>query len=97
MTPRMRLLGVSLAVATLATSLFASSASAHAADVLVARMNGAQKVPGPGDEDGRGRAGVHVSARAHRLCFVIKVRDIALPGRRRTSTRASRVWRDPRS
>jgi CHRD domain-containing protein len=80
MAPRMRLLGLSLAVAALAVPLFASSATAHdTSKNFLARMNGAKEVPGPGDEDGRGKAGIHVAVRAERLCFAIKVRNIELP------------------
>ena len=40
-------------------------------------LTGAAEVPGPGDPDGRGQAEIIVNPGKARICWVLKVRDIA--------------------
>lgn len=44
-----------------------------------ARLSGAEEVPGPGDEDGSGRAVVRLNAKAEKVCFTLRWRDIGSP------------------
>ena len=46
---------------------------------LKAKMSGDQEAPGPGDEDGTGKAFVQVLPQYDALCFRLKWRDIADP------------------
>jgi hypothetical protein len=87
-----RLLTVALAAITAALML-AASVGAHGRDddgdrhgkrhhhgkLLTANLSGAKEVPGPGDEDGKGKAAVKVKPSDGRLCFALRWRDIAEP------------------
>ena len=46
---------------------------------LSAKMNGKQEVPGPGDEDGTGKANVTLKPKKGRVCFDIRFEDIENP------------------
>jgi hypothetical protein len=67
------LIGIALAMPVVAG---ASGAGAQGTE-LVARMNGANEVPGPGDADGTGRAWLY--ADNGQACYTITWRDIAAP------------------
>jgi CHRD domain len=47
--------------------------------VLTARLNGANEIPGPGDDDGRGVALVVVDTETDTVCALLAVRRIDLP------------------
>ena len=51
----------------------------HKSKVLKANLKGANEVPGPGDTDGRGKALVRVNAKAGKVCFRLRWRNIAEP------------------
>jgi hypothetical protein len=46
---------------------------------LVAHLNGANEIPGPGDPDGMGVSHVRLSPEAGEVCFSIVAQDITLP------------------
>jgi hypothetical protein len=74
-----------LVIAALLASLlpFAAPAAAQegaaAPPLLVALLTGAAEVPGPGDPDGVGVAGILGFPRIGAICFRILVRNITLP------------------
>jgi CHRD domain-containing protein len=51
----------------------------HHGKLLTANLSGAKEVPGPGDEDGKGKAAIKVKPSSGTLCFALKWRDIADP------------------
>ena len=55
------------------------AAASGKATVLTASLSGAREVPGPGDPDGRGRAGVKLAG--GKACFVLRWSGIAAPTR----------------
>jgi hypothetical protein len=84
-----RLLTVALA-AMAAVLMITASVGAHERDgdkrgkghkgkLLTANLSGAKEVPGPGDEDGKGKAAVKVKPSAGTLCFALRWRNIADP------------------
>jgi CHRD domain len=46
---------------------------------LTATLDGAQEVPGPGDEDGSGSASITINADTNEVCYDIQVTGITLP------------------
>jgi CHRD domain len=81
MATRIRLLRVPLALiaALLAMTLVAGPALASHKAFLFARMTGAQEVPGPGDADGNGAAGIKINLDTSTVCWALRVEDILLP------------------
>jgi CHRD domain len=74
------LTGVLLAAATVsATEDGEKKSGKRQGKLLKANLSGAQEVPGPGDEDGRGMALIKVKPKAGELCFALRWRDIADP------------------
>lgn len=83
-----RLLIVAIAAAT-ALLMLAATVGAHGRDgdrgkrgngkLLTANLSGAKEVPGPGDEDGKGKAAVKVKPSDGTLCFALRWRDIDDP------------------
>lgn len=51
----------------------------HKSKVLKANLKGANEIPGPGDTDGRGKAAVRVNAKAGKVCFRLRWRNITEP------------------
>jgi CHRD domain len=51
----------------------------HHGKLLTANLSGSKEVPGPGDEDGKGKAAVKVKPSDGKLCFALRWRDIADP------------------
>jgi hypothetical protein len=78
---RRRLLTLCVLAGTLAALALAATAGAEGAKtkVLVTVMTGAAEVPGPGDPDGIGVAGITVNESSGRICWLIVVRRITLP------------------
>jgi hypothetical protein len=76
---RRRALVLLLLTATLGLTVFAAPAAATAphATLLSARLTGEAEVPGPGDPDGFGFAGILLSD--SRVCFALRWRRIAPP------------------
>lgn len=61
-----------------AVGLLASTAGAEPPNpTLVAGLNGAREVPGPGDRNGSGLATVTVDAASGEICYELTVRNIA--------------------
>jgi CHRD domain len=74
------LTGVLLAAATVsATEDGEKKSGKRQGKLLKANLSGAQEVPGPGDEDGRGKALIKVKPNAGEVCFALRWRDIADP------------------
>jgi CHRD domain len=46
---------------------------------LVTTLTGAAEVPGPGDDDGRGKAFIRLSPAQQKVCFYLTARNITLP------------------
>lgn len=77
-----RVRGILVACAVLALALALSIRPAFAEDgkeTLTARLVGEEEVPGPGDEDGKGKAKIEVFPELGEICFDIKVKRINLP------------------
>jgi CHRD domain len=70
------LTGVLLAAATVGATAGTEKKSGK---LLKANLSGAQEVPGPGDDDGRGKALIKVKPNAGEVCFALRWRDIADP------------------
>jgi CHRD domain len=67
-----------LALAVLLVGLVPAAAAADGkAKVLKADLTGATEVPGPGDDDGRGKAKIVLTE--HKVCFVLQWRRISAP------------------
>jgi hypothetical protein len=64
-------------VGALALATAAGATGTHAAFVTV--MTGAAEVPGPGDPDGFGVAGIAVDTSSDTVCWALFVRRISLP------------------
>lgn len=65
-------------VAVLAMSVAAPVALANGRP-LQADLSGASEVPGPGDPDGTGHAGLRLNQGRHRICYRVEVSDVTLP------------------
>lgn len=63
----------------LAVSLVAAPAAMAKGRPLAADLTGAAEVPGPGDEDGAGKARLRLNQGRHRICYRIEVSDVTLP------------------
>ncbi|MGH9117733.1 MAG: CHRD domain-containing protein [Acidimicrobiales bacterium] len=75
---RMRRLLVGAGVmAAIAVGGSAPAAADHNVRVLATVMTGAEEVPGPGDSDGIGVAGLVVGVDRGRICYALAVRKIA--------------------
>ena len=75
---RFRILVVSMA-ALLAVMVLAGPALATHKTHLFTRMTGEKEVPGPGDPDGEGFAGIKINHETDTVCWAIFVKDIMLP------------------
>jgi hypothetical protein len=64
------------AIALLTAATVAGLAGAAPVE-LIANMNGAKEVPGPGDSNGEGTADVTLKRQKQRVCFHIEYTDIA--------------------
>jgi hypothetical protein len=77
------LLGLMIALALLAfqdpNDLDEPPGREEGGTLLFANLTGEAEVPGPGDEDGNGRARLRVIPDRGRICFRIRVFDIELP------------------
>jgi CHRD domain len=69
--------GVSIGVAAIAVGDAGPTSADHALRATGAILTGADEVPGPGDPDGVGAAGVVVNVNRARICYVLAVRKIA--------------------
>lgn len=54
----------------------AIEAHGHTKAVLIARLDGAQEIPGPGDPDGRGVAVIKVDTEDGTICYLLAARRI---------------------
>jgi hypothetical protein len=70
---------LALIAALLAMMLVAGPALASHKAFLFTRMTGAKEVPGPGDEDGNGAAGIKINLDTSTVCWALRVEDITLP------------------
>jgi hypothetical protein len=66
-------------VAVLALATVTAPAAVGKASPLVATLNGAREVPGPGDANGEGTARLRLNVDERRICYTIEVSRIALP------------------
>ncbi len=65
-----------LSLATAAALLSAPALSADGGSRLDTRLSGATEVPGPGDTDGSGTAGVSVNSDQNQICYTLSVSGI---------------------
>ncbi len=73
------LMSLMLVSGLLGSLLFAGVAAADGGGgttLLITRLSGEAERPGPGDEDGRGRAVLRVNGETGRICYALKVADI---------------------
>jgi hypothetical protein len=73
------MMGTAAVIAAVAVGDVAPVAADQSHRAFATRLTGDQEVPGPGDDDGAGFAGllVNVTADRARICYVLAVRDIA--------------------
>jgi CHRD domain len=76
---RSLMVGTAVAVAAIAVGETSPVAADHSLRALGTIMTGPQEVPGPGDEDGVGAAGVLINVTRGRICYLLAVKNIATP------------------
>jgi hypothetical protein len=70
-----------MCVLALVAGVVLVSGAGAATSRRVASLTGDEEVPGPGDDNGRGRAVIKVNAKKRRVCFDLSWRRIASPTR----------------
>ena len=74
----MKLIVLAAATAAFAVPAFAiDGSSAEGGRKLTATLTGAAEVPGPGDTDGTGTAQITVNSGQNRICYKLRVSNIA--------------------
>jgi hypothetical protein len=81
MRRRLLVVGALICVLALVAGVVLVSGAGAASSRRVASMTGEQEVPGPGDDDGSGRAVIGVNVRERRVCFDLSWRRIVSPTR----------------
>jgi hypothetical protein len=81
MRKRLVVVGALICVLALVTGVVLVSGAGAGGTKRLARLTGAQEVPGPGDDDGRGRAVIRLAPGAGRVCFELSWRRIEAPTR----------------
>jgi CHRD domain len=73
---RRAVVGSAVAIATITVGGTAPVSADHTYRAAATIMTGANEVPGPGDADGVGVAGVLVNVRLARVCYALAVKNI---------------------
>jgi CHRD domain len=68
--------GIAIGVAAIAVGDAGPVSADHAVRATGAILTGGQEVPGPGDRDGVGAAGVVINVDRARICYVLAVRKL---------------------
>jgi hypothetical protein len=79
MRKRLVVVGALMCVLALVAGVILVSGAGAASVRRVASLTGENEVPGPGDDNGRGRAVVRLNVRERRVCFDLSWRRIGAP------------------
>jgi hypothetical protein len=68
--------GIAAAIAATAVGVATPASADHSLRALATVMKGSEEVPGPGDPDGIGVAGLLVNVNRGRICYALAVKNI---------------------